>query len=419
MLMSRVPWFRALVGGLPSTFWYLWAGVLVNRITGFIVPFIALWLTRERGYGAGQAGLIVSLYGLGAVFSTIFGGALADRVGRRFTLLVGLTCSAAAVLAMAVTPIAALPPLVLAAGFFGELYRPAIFACVSDLVPPGDRERAYSLTYWGVNIGFALGGVVAGTLASVSYIALFVGDALTTLAFAVIVMLRIPETRPASAVLDATVHPVREALEGIRDTFTDRHFAAFLMLEAAILLVFIQVQVSLPLDMASKGIGPAGFGALVSINGILIAVVQPIIGPVLGRLDRGRVLAASSVLVGIGFGMHALAHAPTGFAIAVAVWSLGEIGNFPIASALVADLAPVHLRGRYQGAFAMMISVTAFIAPIFGPGLLDRLGAPVFWTACAFLGIGAAAGHLGVAGPRRRHLAELRREARAAGAPAP
>jgi MFS family permease len=172
--------------------------------------------------------------------------------------------------------------------------------------------------------------------------------------------------------------------------------------------VFIQVQVALPLDMAAKGIGTAQFGALISINGLLVAVAQPLAGPWLSRRDRGRLLALSALTVGAGFGLHGLSHAPLGFAIAIAVWSIGEIGSFPIASALVAELAPVHLRGRYQGAYAMILSVAAFVAPIFGPGLLDRLGAPAFWGSCFALSIVAALGHLAIAGARQRHLVALR-----------
>jgi MFS family permease len=396
---------RALVGGLPPTFWYLWTGLLVNRATGFIVPFLALWLTRERGFTAARAGLVVALYGAGAIVAGFAGGAMADRVGRRFTLLFGLLGSAAAVLAIAASPLAALPPLVLLAGFFGEVYRPPILACVADVVPLPERERAYSLTYWSVNLGFAVGGMVAGLLASVSYVAMFLGDAVTTLAFAGIVALKVPETLSAPA---ARGHPLRDAAEGFGRTFRDRHFTVLLVLQLAILLVFVQVHVAVPLDMAAKGIGPAGFGALISLNGVLIGVVQPFAPSFLARFDRGRVLAVSALLVGTGFGLHALAETPTAFAAAIAVWTFGEIANFPVSTAIISELAPADLRGRYQGAFGITLSVAAFLAPMFGPALLAHLGPRVFWGGCFAVGAATFAGHLAAAGPRRDRLAELR-----------
>ena len=83
-------------GGLPRTYWYLWTGTLVNRLAGFVVPFLSLYLTQERGLPVEQATLIVSLHGAGSVVAGPVGGALADRVGRRTTLVAALWLGAAA-----------------------------------------------------------------------------------------------------------------------------------------------------------------------------------------------------------------------------------------------------------------------------------------------------------------------------------
>ncbi|NTX57420.1 MFS transporter, partial [Myxococcus sp. CA039A] len=80
---------RPLVGGLPRTFWVLWLGTLVNRLGTFILPFLALYLTGERGFTVERAGLVASLYGAGAVVAGPLGGMLADRVGRRLTVAGG------------------------------------------------------------------------------------------------------------------------------------------------------------------------------------------------------------------------------------------------------------------------------------------------------------------------------------------
>src|SRR5262245_50535434 len=89
---------RISIGGLPSTFWILWTGTLVNRLGTFVVPFMALYLTRERGFSEVQAGLVIALHGGGCVFSSLLGGMLADRLGRRIALGLGLWLGAAAIL---------------------------------------------------------------------------------------------------------------------------------------------------------------------------------------------------------------------------------------------------------------------------------------------------------------------------------
>jgi len=89
-----VPSLRAtlhgLLGGLPRAYWALWVGLLVNRVGSFVVPFLSLYLTRERGLSLAEAGGLVSLWGLGAIGAGPVSGVISDRVGRRAAMLVSL-----------------------------------------------------------------------------------------------------------------------------------------------------------------------------------------------------------------------------------------------------------------------------------------------------------------------------------------
>ena len=393
---------RPIARGLPPAFWWLWSGIVVNRTTGFIVPYLSIWLTRDHGFSAAAAGAIASAYGAGAIAGSLSGGVVADRVGRRFALLLGLCGSTAAVFALAFAPLALLPALVLAAGFFGESYRAPSLAAVADLVPAEDRERAFGLVYWGVNLGFAAGGAAAGLLASISTQLLFCADAATTLAFAGIVALRVPETRPID---QPAGHPLAETLRGLVATFRDRHLSAFLGFTFVAFLVFMQLNVALPLDVASKGFGPSTLGAIFTVNGVLITLLQPFAARALAAVDRGRLIAGAIAVVGLGFLLHGPAATAPAFAVAVAIWTLGEIAWLPPSSTLVADLSPLALRGRYQGAYSTCVSLAAFVAPLVGPALHARVGSVAFWAGCCAVAFVAAGGQLAIAGPRRRHLA--------------
>jgi MFS family permease len=88
----------------------------------------------------------------------------------------------------------------------------------------------------------------------------------------------------------------------------------------------------------------------------------------------------------------------------VALWTVGEVLAFPVANAIVADLAPVHLRGRYQGAFTMSWGVAFTVSPLVAGEVLSRLGAPALWAGCLAVGLAVAAGHLAIAPARRRRL---------------
>lgn len=169
---------RAQTGGLSATFWWLWGGTLVNRLGNFVVPFLALYVTLGLGRSPEYAGLVLACAGAGSALGAISGGWLADRAGRRATLVGSLVAAAVAMLALGwvrgTVGVATLAGLV---GATSNATRPAISAAVADVVAAADRVRAYGLNYWAANLGFMVAPVVSGLLAAVSWRALFVADA--------------------------------------------------------------------------------------------------------------------------------------------------------------------------------------------------------------------------------------------------
>jgi MFS family permease len=391
--------FRTATGGLPALFWTLWAGMLVNRLASFVITFLALYLVQDRGLTAVQAGHVVALYGLGLLLAGPLGGALADRIGRRRTMLLGLTLGGCcvAVLAFLRDP-AWLTFFAFLAALTGDIYRPAAQAAVADIVPAADRARAYGLIYWAVNLGWAVSLSVAGFVAERSMVALFLADAATSLAFAAIVLGRIPETRP-------THHEDAPALQGLLRVAADGPFMVFLGLHLAVLLVFTQFQLAAPLDYAAHGVGPFGFSMIMALNGVGVVVLQPLLSHRLQRHDGARVLALSSLLIGAGFGLNAFGGSIPAYVAGALLYTVGEVLGFPVASALVAELAPPELRGRYQGAFHMSWGMAFALSPLVGGEVLHRFGGPALWLGCLATGAVAAALHLAVGPARRRRLA--------------
>jgi len=400
---------RALdvAAGLPRPFWVLWAGMLVNRAGSFVVPFLAIYLTQARGLSAAQAGVVAALYGAGAAVASPLGGYLADHAGRRRTLIGALTCGGLGMIALGFArDIAVIAPACFVVAMVGESYRPAMQAAVADLVPPAERPRAFGLVYWVINLGYSIGLTLGGALASASFTLLFVGDGLTSMAFAFLVWRAVPETRPAHN--DAGPHPRPAGLvRGFMAPYRDRPFALFVLLSLLVLLVFMQHFTPLPLDMAAHGIPRATLGVVLALNGVLIVLVQPFAGPLLSRINRSYAIAAGAALVGLGFGVNALARGAPLFALGVVVWSLGEIAVLPIANAVVADVALPEMRGRYQGAYGLTFGLASFAAPLIGTTVLQHWGAPALWGGCLVLGLLVAAGHLALA-PALTRLREER-----------
>lgn len=397
-------------------FWVLFWGTLVNRAASFVGVFLALHLTQDLAVSKGTAGWIVGCWGIGSWLASPVAGVLADRIGRRITMLLGLGFGGLSVMAIAFTSdVHLLFILCFLGGATQQLYYPASNAAIADVVPPDQRQRAYGLVYWALSLGLTIGFAVGGVVPDRYLWLLFVADACTTFVCAGLIAWRVPETRPA----DAHHEP---ALAGLAKVATDAPFMVFAALHLVALIVFTQFCLALPLDMKAHGQSSRAFAWLMAFNCIVVVVLQPWLTPRLRRFDVSRQLAVATLLFGIGYGLNAfvpaLADTLSGlglgsvgtwrlvlYLVGVAIWTIGEIIGFPIASALVADFAPAALRGRYQGAFSMVWGATNTLSPIVGGQVTEHLGAPTLWAMCFCAGVLVAAGHLIAAPSRRRRLA--------------
>jgi MFS family permease len=381
-----------LIEGLPRGYWLLWMGTLINRLGGFVVPFLTLYLTGQRGVAVSQAALMVSLLGAGSFIAQLTGGELTDRLGRRpmmlasffitpiFMILLGL--------ARSLWLIAACTFLL---GLFTDLYRPAVSAAVADLVEPEARTRGYGYIYWAINLGAAVAPVAAGVLAGFSYFTLFVADAATTLVFGLLILFGFRETRPQEAAHDAARAGVRQRLGQLRRAPVLLLFALATMFVG---MVYTQGYVALPLDMASHGLEPSSYGLALAVNGLLIILITIPVSNMAAHWPRFPTMASSAVLLGLGFGFTALASTLPLFMLSVAIWTLGEIAATSVAPTIIADLSPVELRGLYQGIFGAGWGLAFFIGPLLGGWVYETFGARVLWAACLVVGLSLAVAYL-------------------------
>ena len=384
--MSGVPVrrnLRATLRSLPREAWILFAGAFVNRLGSFVLPFITLYLT-DRGYSVTQAGLGLAAYGLGATGAQGVGGLLADRFGRRNTISFSMFGGAALTLSLLwVDGLLAIVAVILLLGFTAELYRPASSALVADLVPSEDRVAAFSAYRLMLNLGWAFGLGLAGLLAERSFDLLFVGDAITSAAFAVIALVALPHgTR-------TTKQEERHLGSAGRSIAADRGFQLFLGAVFLTAVVYMQSASTFALHVRDLGYSTSTYGFLLAANGVLVVLLELPITAWAMRHERTRVVAIGAVLVGLGFATLAAVQALPGLALMVLIWTLGEIVESPSSAAFVADRAPEHARGRYQGSFGMMFATAAIVGPLVGTATYD-VSSTALWLGCGVLGLASA-----------------------------
>jgi len=386
------PTLRQNLRGLPREAWLLFAGAFVNRLGTFVLPFMTLYLT-DQGYRPAQAGLGLAAYGLGALIAQGAGGLLADRIGRRNAIIVSMLGGGACALSLLIVdglwPVVGVVGLM---GFVGELYRPASSALVADLVPPHARVAAFSAYRMMLNLGWAVGLALGGLLFDRNPHLLFVGDAVTSAGFALVAWRALPHG------VRTTKHEERH-LERARTSI--RRDAGFMLFLGAVFMtavVYMQNASTFALHLHDLGFSATTYGALQATNGLLVVLLELPITSWTQHHRRTSMVALGALLVGAGFVSLSVADTLPALVLMVVLWTLGEIVESPASSAFVADRAPEHVRGRYQGAFGSMFAIAAVVGPLLGSALYD-VNPDVLWFACGV--VGAASAGLALAAGRR------------------
>jgi MFS family permease len=379
---SREAALLSSLRALPRPAWILCFGTFLNKFGAFVVPFLTLYLTG-MGCTVGQAGLAISFYGIGQMAASLLGGYLADSMGRRKTIVLSMFSGAAMMMllsqAHSLTVIIGLTAL---AGLTNELYRPASTALLADLVRPGQRVTAFAALRMAFNAGFTFGPATAGLLAAYGYFWLFAGDAATSALFGLVAMVALPrggngEDENASWI---------EALHVLR---RDYKLHQLLLANFAIGTLFFQMASTFGLHVLHLGFSAAVYGAVISLNGVLVVFCELPLTTITRRFSTRRVMAVGYLICGVGFALSAFAHTVPALAGCMILFTLGEMVMMPMSSAYLANLAPPHMRGRYMGVSGLTWGLALIIGPAVGMKLFV-FNPAAYWLACGALGVFAA-----------------------------
>lgn len=415
-------------------FWGLWVTLLILWMGRFVTSFLSMYLVSDMHVSAGVAGTIVSMYGFGGIFGCLYGGALSDRFGRPAMIVIGNLGSAAMLVLLAFIGNPWIMAIALLAyGAISSMPTPAVAAYVSDVVPFRKQKRAYSLQTWAANFGFAIGPIIANQLVTISYALMFYAEA-AVLVFATILMIvffkevglgKRPrgELAPArasqsaeSAAGNAVEHAVKQTGESqrpqrfsvwrsYRRACADGALMSMVVLMFLYTLAYYQIVSGLPISMTQIGLGTDEYSSLLTINGGLLCLLQiPAIG-LFQRMSNTRVLVLGMSITAVGYAFQIGANSWVAFAIATVLWTLGELGTFPIAATTVANIAPKDVRGTYQGLYNLVWSLSNAFSPLVGGWILNAFGSRVLWICCTVMFVIVAIGFYVTRGPRERAAA--------------
>jgi MFS family permease len=373
---------RENLRALPRGAWILFFGTFLNKFGTFVVPFLAIYMTR-LGYSVPQAGLPIAAYGIGTLGACLLGGSLADRIGRRKTIVLSMFSAAAAMLCL--SQARGLGPIIFfsgLAGLTGELYRPASSALLADLVPAGQRVTAFAAYRMSFNAGWAFGPATAGLLAKKSFTLLFLGDAATSVLYGFVAWFALPSGLKGTRAAGSLVETYRV----LRD---DKRLRQVVLSCLAIGVVFVQAFSTMSLEITRSGFSAATYGLVISFNGLLVVLCELPLTSLTKHYAARRVIAFGFLLIGLGFASNLLPRTLPLMLMTTCIFTFGEMIAMPVTGAYVADLAPEDRRGLYMGTYGMVWAAAFVIGPSLGLSLF-AVNRVALWAVCGALGVLAA-----------------------------
>lgn len=392
---------RKLVPPLGRRAWWLLTGYTIEKIgTGLTAPFLIVYLSDVRGIGLATAGLVLSMISVAGIVAIPLSGWLVDRIGAGRTVVVTLVSSAAGAAGFAMTRqpwVAFASACLFGAGAAGMWN--GFVSLVAVAAPPEQRNNvfgvAFALQNLGLGIGAAIGGSVASLTSPGSFVAIFGASAGLYLAFAamVIALGEAAGGRNGRSGRSAVTAASDRGPSGYRAALSDRALVGVALLNALFAFICTSFRETAFPKWATRIVGASAstgvIGAAFLANNLAVVGAQLfVLRYLLKGHRRTRAVASAALLFGAanlvalwtGRVSGATAGA-TGLVSALIVLGLGETMLQPSLYAMVNDLAPDSLRGRYNAIFNLAWQ----IGPAIGPAATGAVLAGGHYEAFFFL----------------------------------
>jgi len=366
--------------------------------SGLTMPLLIVYLGQVRDLGTVVGGLVVAYTAVVQLLLLPLTGIAVDRLGPRPVLIGGLLVEATgvALLGRVSTVATAFGVATIISAGSAFIWGPQS-ALLGRLSTPETRQRVFGIQFLLLNLGIGIGGIVAATIVEVDDVGtfqrLYLADAATYLLYAAVLLtLRGVGTGPAP-VADGEVPE-----GGYREVLADRRLLRLVALGLVLMTCgYGSLEVGLPtIITVVNGLDVSWVAIAFAVNTATIVLVQMVTLRVISGRSRSRLLAVVAMLWAISWLVLGLSGALSpvltivAICVSTAVFGLGETLSAPIIPSLVNDLAPAHLRGRYNAVQSLSWGISGALGPAIA-GLMLGAGLTVAWLGLVVSGLVLAA----------------------------
>lgn len=349
------------------------------------VPFMSLYVTQFLGRPAADAGLIITLFGVGSILGASAGGKFTDMFGFRYVQLFStLTGGAFFIFFSTIRHFETICFLTVLIAFFSESFRPANFTAIAAYARPGTETRSYSLNRLATNLGWAVGSSIGGIIASFNYQLLFIVDGAVSMLSGLAILFWLPN---AHNLKRAAKQKLQAAMA--RKPWNDQLFIQFILLSTVFITCFFLMFRVVPLFFKEVWhLEEYMIGVILGLNGLIIAVLEMVM---ISKIENKRpplhYIILGVLLVAVAFSVLLLPKViPLVLALVTTViFTFGEMFSLPFINTFVISRSNEFNRGQYAAGYTLSWSAAQVIGPTAGFYLADHFGYQALWILLALM----------------------------------
>lgn len=382
--------FRNAFSGLSRHIWLLAIVMFINRSGTMVIAFLTVYLTQKLHFSIEQAGVVMTLFGVGSIFGTWMGGKLTDKIGYYPVQFWSLFLGGIMFMVMVQTQNFYLLCLyAFCLSTLGEAYRPANSASIADFSTPENFTRSVSLIRLAINLGWSIGPAIGGFLAAHDYKLLFWADGLTNVGAGLMVWVFLRGGRKKKmATTNKVVYDKKDS------AMRDYLYLIFIALTTIYAIAFSQLFTIGPLFYKEAcHLSETRIGYLLGLNGLVVALLEMVfIYKIEGRFNRLSLISFGTLLVVPNYIIFLFTHQYEWLIVGMLFATFSEMFAMPFMNSFSLDRAKPHNRGQYSALYAMSWSIAQISAPLIGTQTIAHFGFNALWYILGCFGIVATLG---------------------------
>jgi len=375
--------YKTSFSGLSRETWLLSLVMMFNRCGSMAVPFMGLYVTQSLHRPEMDAGLIITLFGVGSILGSATGGKLTDMIGfRPVQILSSIIGGILFIFFSTISNFSTLCVLAVVISFFSEAFRPANFTAVAHYAAAGTITRSYSLNRLAVNIGWSVGISLAGIIASINYKLLFIVEGGVSIIVGLLILSFLPQVKGF----------IKKAKENaiqlqITKPWKDVFYVKFILLTTLfITCAFLMFRVVPVFFKDQWHIDEFAIGIIIGINGAIIALFEMIM---INKIEAKRSPMFFIIIGAIFFAFaYLMLSVPIlwhifSAVLVIIIFTAGEMFSLPFINTIVISRSNEHNRGLYAAGYTLSWSVAQVVGPLFGFFVAKQLSYNWLWCILA------------------------------------